>query len=154
LLSACSGGDGGASEIKLDGSPRFPDDEGVATVATRDEIVLDGERRYEVSEGLKSFSTQTLQTVALVQREGQYVQVGLDGKTVVWIAGIADVVPTKPPRVHYIGEVTEVRDGRAIFRDGTVLRLGQNVKITEGPATVLIDPKIGKIVEVRTGSVR
>lgn len=149
LLAACSSGGDGAS-LKLDGSPRRPDDQGVATEVGRERIVLDGKRSYSVSAQLKSFSTQTLETVPLITRKGQYVQVGLDGKTVVWIAGIAGVIPSKPPRVHYQGSLVRVDGSDAIFKDGTVLRLGQSAAGSKpGSYTALIDPGSHLVVEMR-----
>lgn len=149
LLAACSSGGGGAS-LKLDGSPRRPDDQGVATEVGRERIVLDGERSYSVSAQLKSFSTQTLETVPLITRKGQYVQVGLDGETVIWIAGIAGVIPSKPPRVHYQGTLVRVDGSDAVFKDGTVLRLAKRVdRPKPGAYTVLIDPGAHLVVDLR-----
>ncbi len=111
----------------LDGRPRFPDAEGVVASVTREEIVLDGDRRYAVAEGFKSFSTYTLALEPMLSREGEYVQLGLSDGEAVWMAGIGGVLHTDPPKVLYEGRLVEINDGRAIFRDGTVLRLGGDV---------------------------
>lgn len=152
LLAACSSDDSGA--IKLDGSPRVPDDQGVATSAGRDKIVLDEKRTYKVSPSLQSFSTFTTETRPLATWVGQYVHIGLKGDTVTWIAGIAGVVPTKPPRVHYPGRLKEIDGDKAVFEDGTVLTLAPKVKPPVGQLTALIDPKTHKVVEVRTVAAR
>lgn len=152
VVAACTSGGGSAgAALKLDGSPRHPDDQGIATEVGRHRIILDGRRRYSVSPALNSFSTYTLETVPLVTRRGQYVQIGLQGKTVVWIAGIAGVIPSKPPRVFYIGELKRVEGRDAIFKDGTVLRLAANVAARAKPGhfTAVIDPKAHQIVELR-----
>lgn len=148
-LVGCSGG--GDKPLALDGSPRYPDDQGIATEASRDGILLDGDRRYKVSPELKSFSTYTLETIPLSTRIGQYVQVGLKGKTVVWIAGIAAVVPSKPPRVFYIGELKKVDGPHAVFADGTVLRLAKALRSSAKPAnvTAVIDPEAHEVIELR-----
>lgn len=146
LVAACRGG--GAEPIKLDGSPRYPDDEGIATSVSRESVVLDGERTYGVSKDLRSFSTFDLSTQSLVSRQGLYVHVGLDGKTVTWIAGIAAVIPD-PPRVFYVG-VLKARDGeRAIFRDGTVLRVDDGVALPPTGTTVQaeIDPRRHRVTK-------
>ncbi|MCA1845283.1 MAG: hypothetical protein LC792_19240 [Actinobacteria bacterium] len=97
--------------------------------------MLDDARTYGVSKDLQSFSTFDLSTQPLVSRQGLYVQVGLDGKTVTWIAGIAAVIPD-PPRVYYVGRLKRVDGDRAIFVDGTVLRLVNDLRLPPVGATV------------------
>lgn len=140
LASACGGG--GVKPIALDGTPRFPDAEGVVTSVSVNNITLDGGRTYSVSRKLQSFSTYTLETVPLLQRKGQYVQVGLHGKTMVWISTIGAPVPQNPPVVFYLGKLVKVDQGRLVFRDGTVLRLGPAVTTPaqSGLVRVEIDP--------------
>jgi hypothetical protein len=129
LLAGCSRG-GEDDKFALDGSPRFPDAEGVVEEISLDRITLDGGRRYKVSEDLASFSTYDLSTTPMLHRKGQYVHLGLDGDTATWMAGIGVVVraPGKPPVVYYNGYLLKIDDGRAIFRNGTVLRLADGVK--------------------------
>ena len=125
-LAACRGG--GEPDIKLDGTPRHPDDQGVATAISREEITLDGARSYKLSPRLRSFSTFTLETTSVFTRKGQYVQIGLDGKTVEWLAGFAAVIPD-PPRVFYVGRLEEVNGRELVFADGTVLDALASVEI-------------------------
>jgi hypothetical protein len=129
VLTACSR-DGEKNAFALDGSPRFPDAEGVVEEISLDRITLDGHRTYKVAEDLASFSTYDLSTTPMLHRQGQYVQLGLDGHTATWMAGIGVVVraPDKPPVVYYNGYLLKIEDGRAIFRNGTVLRLADGVK--------------------------
>lgn len=124
-FSACGGGDDGGPAIALDGSPRIPDAEGVVTEVSEDEIVLDGKRTFDVADDLVAFSTYTLEAIPLAQREGQYVQLGLDGETVEWLALIGEPLEG---RVYYTGEVEETDGEQIIFADGTVLVLDSGAK--------------------------
>ncbi len=123
---ACSdNGGSNAPVVRLDGSPRVPDVEGVATRVTLKAITIDG-RRYRVSPKLQSFSTYDGSPAALLNREGQYVQAGVKDGVVGWLAGIGVVV--KPAgTVFYLGDLVGLQKGRVVFRDGTTLRLGRAV---------------------------
>jgi hypothetical protein len=145
--------------IKLDGSPRVPDDEGIATqidVEAR-RITLDGERDYEVSEALKSFSALDLSTQPLADAVDSYVQLGLDGDIVVWIGRIADPLATDPPTVYYVGRFKRIEelDGarRAVFGEGTVLRLSEGVEAPAGAEDQVlqaqIDPASHEVIALR-----
>lgn len=155
-LAGCGGGGhDGPARIVLDGRPRFPDDQGVVTQVSRTRITLAGRRTYELSPRLQSFSTVDLSTQSVFQRKGQYVQLGLDGDTAVWVAGVAAVVPGTPPRVFYIGTLQRLDGkGNAIFADGTVLRLGQGVAPAKavGRVIVEIDPAAGRARRVTVSS--
>lgn len=146
-LVACSGGDD--DRLVLDGSPRVPDAEGVVEEISFERITLDGDRSYGVSDNLASFSTYDLGPVPMLHRKGQYVQVGLDGGEVEWMAGIGVVVraPEVEPVVFYNGHLLRTGDGRAVFRDGTVLRLAQGVRspVTEGLVRAEIDPATHRV---------
>ena len=133
MLVACRPG-GEHHRVVLDGRPRLPDAEGVVENISFTRITLDGGRSYPVSKTLQSFSTYDLAAVPMLQRQGQYVQLGLDGHTVTWMAGIGVVVraPGQPPVVFYNGFLLRVEGRRAVFRDGTVLRLADGVT---SPAT-------------------
>jgi hypothetical protein len=143
MLAGCSRG-GDEDRFALDGSPRFPDVEGVVERITTERITLDGGRSYDVASNLASFSTYDLGPTPMLHRKGQYVQLGVDGHTAKWMAGIGVVVraPGKPPVVYYNGYLLHVQDGRAIFRNGTVLRLADGVKspAPEGLLRAEIDP--------------
>ena len=143
LLASCSQG-GGDDRLVLDGSPRFPDVEGVVERISVDRITLDGGRSYDVASDLASFSTYDLAATPMLHRKGQYVQLGVDGDTAEWMAGIGVVVraPGKAPVVYFNGSLQTVHDGRAIFRNGTVLTLAKGVKspIEAGTHRAEIDP--------------
>ena len=147
LLSACSKDGGADGGVVLDGRPRFPDQEGIVEAVSRTSLTLDGGRTYRVSPELQSFATQTMEAVPLLGREGQFVHVGLEDGTVVWFATIAEPFAGDPPTAYYTGHLVRIDDGRAIFRDGTVLRLGADVSspAPSGFVQVEIDP-VGRVV--------
>ncbi len=137
-LLACA--NGGGDGLVLDGSARLPDDEGVATTLDRDGITLDDERRYDLSDDLASFSTSSLAAEPFVQRRGQYVQVGLDGDTVVWMAGFGALVPVEGTDVvFYSGTYDGVAEGRAAFTDGTTLAVAAGVQLPEPGRAVQVE---------------
>ena len=124
LLAACAG------EPQLDvlgGRPRYPSAEGVVESVTIEDITLRGGRRFPLAEELASFSTYTLEPIPLVHRVGQYVHVGLEDGAVTWVSTIGAVGDRET--VVYAGKLLHV-DGerRAIFSDGTVLRLAEGVE--------------------------
>ncbi|HUR48179.1 MAG TPA: hypothetical protein VMY88_01420 [Acidimicrobiales bacterium] len=155
---AC-GGEDTAPAVVLDGSPRHADDEGVITALDVDglSLTLDDKRSYEVSEQLRSFSALDLSIQPLADAKDAYVQVGLDGRTVVWLGRIAKVVPTQPPRVFYVGRFTRIEDAdglrRAVFGEGTVLALGDGVEPPpDSVGAVLqveIDPATHRVIALR-----
>ncbi len=131
-LASCSRGDA-SPELVLDGRPRLPDAEGVVEQISFEEITLDGGRTYDVSRQLQSFSTYDLAATPMLHRLGQYVHLGLDGGTVEWMAGIGVVVRGPgAPVVYYNGFFLRRDGGRAIFRDGTALRLADGVTVPNG----------------------
>jgi hypothetical protein len=154
LAAATAGACAGRSserELHLDGRPRIPDDEGVATSLSADEITLDGKRTYEVSDELRSFSTYTLALEPMLGRKGQYVQVGLDGDTVVWMAGIAQVLDVRgDPSVYYTGRFARTIDGRFAFVDGTTFAptKGLRAPARQRDVTVRIDARRHEAVEI------
>ncbi len=143
IVAGCSRG-ADDDRVVLDGSPRFPDAEGVVERISVDRITLDGDRVYDVASDLASFSTYDLTATPMLHRKGQYVHLGLDGDTVEWMAGIGVVVraPGQSPVVYYNGYLLKVQDGRAIFRNGTVLHLAEGVDspVPEGLVRAEIDP--------------
>ena len=146
-LGGCS--KGGDDRVVLDGSPRHPDVEGVVDAVTVDQITLDGGREYKVSPELQSFSTYDLAASPLLSRKGQYVQLGLSGKTAQWMAGIGVVVraPGADPVVFYNGELVETDGDEVVFRDGTVLSLAKGVKppVETGALRAEINPVTHKV---------
>ena len=128
-LAACTRGGDPAPHLKLDGSPRIANDQGVLTDVDAAHLVLDGRRSYRLSSKLKAFASSTMQAVPLAPRRGQYVQVGTSGKFAVWVATFSVIValPGKPPTSFYIGTLKRVAEGRAMFREGTVLDVADGV---------------------------
>lgn len=149
-LSGCSRDDE-PDGLVLDGRPRLPDAEGVVTAVSRERLTLDGGRSYDVSPKLQAFSARTLQAVPVLQRKGQYVQVGVEGDTVVWLASIGDVLDIEGGVAFYVGDVEAVDGDRLTFADGTVLRLKAGVD--PGPpgrrvrATIDADDRVVSAVE-------
>lgn len=134
-LVACSGGSGAGSAtpvtyVRIDGSPRVPNDQGVVTAMADDlsTITIDN-RTYHTDPAMQSFSTIDGSTQPLRRRMNQYVQVGLRGDTVLWLAGIAAVVAPEgqAPVAYYTGVPVHVSDRRLDFADGTVLTLANGV---------------------------
>ena len=146
---ACSRNSG--HRLVLDGRPRYPDAQGVVDRVDVHRITLDGGRTYKVSPSLQSFSSISLQTVPLLQRQGQYVQIGLRGHTMVWIAAIGSVVrlPTEHV-VFYNGQLADTPPHRVVFRDGTVLDLADGVTspVRTGFVRAEIDPSTHKVRRV------
>ena len=149
LLVGCSGDD--APDFALDGSLRVPDDEGIVTDVDLESVTLDDERTYDVERDLASFSAIDLSTVPLLFTEGQYVQVGVDGDTLVWIGAIARPLATDPPTVLYAGKIDAARRNTAEFANGTVLQLDASIDLTPrvgDEVRVTIDPDRKVITEV------
>lgn len=114
---------------------RYPDDQGIVTAISFDEITLDGDRSFPISEAVDSFTTRGHDTTPLVHWQDRYVHVGLDGDgLVIWVAGIGIVVEDDDARVVlYTGVFEGIdEDDNAIFQDGTVLRLAEGIDL---PAT-------------------
>ena len=146
-LAGCSkGGDG--DRLVLDGRPRLPDVQGVVEQVSFEKITLDGGRSYGVRKDLQSFSTYDLAAVPMLQRLGQYVQLGLDGKKVAWMAMIGEVVQgAAAPVVYYNGVLLRLDGDRAIFRDGTVLQLADGVTspVETGFVRAELDPSLHRV---------
>lgn len=145
-------GHGAAPRVVLDGRPRVPDVEGVVERVSFTSLELDGGRRYTITRDLQCFSTSTMQAVPLLDRQDQYVQAGVEGRRVVWLAAIGAVVPGTPRAVYYRGELVRVDSASAVFRDGTVLRLTPGVRggwaRRRGSVLARIDPDRHVVVEM------
>jgi hypothetical protein len=144
-LSAATACDRGSDtdQLVLDGSPRYPDVEGVAQDVSHERVSLDGGRRYAVSRELRSFSTYTLKLEPMLSHKGQYVHLGIEDGRVVWMAAFGAPLPADPPTVLYAGELKRFDgDGRAVFRDGIVLRVDRTVdRSLRGRVTAEIDTR-------------
>ena len=146
LLSGCAKKDD--DRLVLDGRPRIPDVEGVVEQISFERITLDGARSFPVRKDLQSFSTYDLAAVPMLHRLGQYVQLGLNGKKVAWMAGIGVVVrAAAPPVVYYNGVLVRLEGDRAVFRDGTVLQLADGVAspVESGLVRAEIDPSLHRV---------
>lgn len=109
-----------------DKPPRFPDDQGVVTSVDLESLTIENKRSYTISREVESFSTYNQEIIPLLRWQGRYVHVGTEGDEVVWIAGIGVVDDSREiPVVHYTNGLLRRIDNkkRAIFADGTVLRL-------------------------------
>jgi hypothetical protein len=149
LLASCSrgGGDGG---FALDGSTRWPDDEGIVTAVDHESVTLDDERTYDIERDLASFSAIDLRTVPILFAKDQYVQVGTDGDQVVWLSTIAKPLASDPPIVLYEGQVERVTERIVEFENGTVLRLGDGLAADDlsGAVQIALDPRSKTVMEV------
>lgn len=149
LVAACGSGGGGESGLVLDGSPRLPDAEGIASIARPDLIEVAG-TRYEVSPDLVVFSTHDLSLTPLVRWEGSYVQVGLDGDKVVWLAGVAGIISGDPPLAQLSARVEAVDGDRVVLEGGTVVTLGKGIDPLPAGSFVIVrlDPISGRVREL------
>lgn len=146
LFAGCS--KSGSDRLVLDGRPRTPDVEGVVEQISFEKVTLDGGRSYGVRKDLQAFSTYDLAAVPMLQRSGQYVQLGLDGKKVAWMAMIGEVVRgAGAPVVFYNGVLLRLDGDRAIFRDGTVLQLADGVTspVATGLVRAELDPSLHRV---------
>lgn len=137
----------------LDQGTRFPSDEGVVTQVDLEgaKIELDGARSYRVSRQVESFTSRTHRVTALVHWKDRYVHVGLDDESVVvWVAGIGVVARDGERMVTFSGVFERVEKGRAVFRDGTALKVAAGVATPEPGKDVVcsVDPKTGEIVRI------
>lgn len=136
-----------AEPIDFTQVPRFPDDQGIVTQVDFTLIELDNGREYKVSPAIQSFSTYTGQMSPLLSWKDKYVHLGVeDGETAVWIAGIGVLDRSvDPPVVYYTNGIFRNVDeqGRAMFADGTVLRLAEGVETppANSRVTAVIDPR-------------
>lgn len=135
----------GGQESVLEQGARFPDDEGVATEVTLERIEVDGKRAYRVADRIESFTTRSHEVTPLLFWKGKYVHLGLnDADEIVWVAGIGAVVKAEPSYTIYTGifERLDRERRRAVFEDGTTLKLDDQVELpnpgTDSVAT--IDP--------------
>jgi len=148
VVAVPSCGGGGPTPLVLDGSPRFPDDEGLVTDVDLDTVTLDAERTYDISDELRSFSALDLSTAPLLFSDGQYAQVGLHGDTVVWLGTVARPVGVDPPVVYFTDAVAEVANGNLTFAGGLVLRLADD---RDAPAAGTV---VRAELDVEAGAVR
>lgn len=159
MVAGACGGEATKAPVVLDGSPRIADDEGVVTALDVDglSLTIDGKRSYQVSEQLRSFSALDLSIQPLAEAKDAYVQVGLDGRTIVWLGRISKVVPTDPPRAFYIGRFSRIEDAdkgrRIVFGEGTVISVADGVEPPAGAEGQVvqaeIDPAAHRVIALR-----
>jgi hypothetical protein len=147
VAGSCSRSGGADDALVLDGRPRFPDAQGVVRDVTFTKLTLADGTSYRITRDLRCFSTYTLGAVPLLGRKGQFVQLGLEGDRVAWLASVGAVVNSEPPAVYYTGRLVRAdAKRRAIFRDGTVFALGDGVDVPPaGFVQVAIDPATGMV---------
>jgi hypothetical protein len=150
-LGACRAGEPVAT-IKLDGTPRLPDRQGIVTDVSLEKIAIDGES-FTLSRKLRCFMTYTLAAMPVLQTKDAYVHIGLRSKKVVWVALVARTLPGPDgqKQAFYQGTVKAFSGGRATFVDGTVLPVASGVSLPASgtKVQVRIDPKAGRVVEVQ-----
>lgn len=125
--AACGGSEKAA--VKLDGSPRVPDVQGVVAKAGREGIKLEGGRNFEVSPDLIAFSTYNRKPIQLAATIGDYVQLGVDNGEVKWLALIGVVMTDEKGHrtASYQGQLVRISGRRLDFKDGTVLTLAKGL---------------------------
>ena len=126
----------------------MPDEEGVVASVSRRSLALEGGRTYKLTDKLVAFSTYNRHTISVLGTKGDYVHLGLDGDTVVWVGRIGKVIDNAAqPVVIYQGQLRKIDGARLEFADGTVLRLADNLDLTDalgpGVSEVAIDPHAG-----------
>lgn len=111
-----------------------------------DSITVDGVER-PLADEIVVFSASTLERVDLAPRLGQYVQLGLDGDTVEWVASVGAVLPGDPPVVLFEGTFAQGDATHMTFTSGLRLRVRDGVGVLAGdPTVVRIDPETGEVV--------
>lgn len=156
-------GDGGGEAspttfVSLDGRPRHPDVEGRLVSVAEDfsTLQLDGDREYEISPDLQSFSAADGSIQPLVRWKDQYVQIGLEDDTVVWLGGVSSVVeaPGSPAVAYVTGVAVEADGSELVLRSGAVFRLADDVEAPKSfPVAVVltIDVERAAVVEIAPG---
>lgn len=132
--------------------PRIPDAEGVVTDVNNEKIEINGKNTYEISQEVESFrALETHEVTPLAHLQGRYVHLGIKDDLVVWITGIGLVIPGPPKEVFFPGRFLKMVAGRALFRDGTTLKLAPGVTIPKRGDQVdaTIDPTKDLVVELR-----
>lgn len=150
LLGACSKDDAAPSAFVPDGSARVPDAAGVVVRASAKGVTLRGGRTYKVSPKLVAFSTFNLAPIQLASALNDFVHLGLEGETVVWLARIGPVDTDDAGRrtTLYQGSLTSTRGSLLYFRDGTVLQLESGLHMPDdarGLTTAHIDADSGLV---------
>lgn len=135
----------------LDQSSRTAQDEGEVTEVTLERIILDNDRSYEISPKVESFLASSKKIAPILSTDNRYVQLGLDSsKVVVWISTVGVIARTEPPAALYSGVfIKKDSSGRAVFKDGTVLKVASGVDFPRAnkKVAVKIDPARHEITE-------
>src|SRR5436309_2764558 len=95
VVAAAVGCSSGSPALVLDGSPRYPNIQGVVAKVAGDRLVFDDGRSYRLDPNLNSFSTYSLVTLPVIQVQGRYVEGRAQGDSIRWIETVAAV--THPP---------------------------------------------------------
>ena len=151
-IALASGACSAAAPIDYRTAVRYPDDQGIVTAVSLEEMTIDGRSAYAISEDIQSFSTRDHQTTPIVDWKESYVHVGFDASgNLAWVAGIGIVVEDDEARVVlYRGVLSSTDDdGNSIFEDGTVFRFAQGIDGSVGQmATFTIDAQRDLIIEM------
>jgi hypothetical protein len=152
-LTGCSSA-GGHGQLRLDGSPRVFDVAGdvrSVDVSART-LTLGSGRTLVLRRDLQVVSTYTGAAVPVANTPGHFVEVGLRGKDVAWIAVVSSVVGN-PPVATYTGVFKRFTSHvDAVFSDGTVLRLASRPsRVPPAGATVqaTINARRGVVTDLR-----
>ncbi|MGH7858205.1 MAG: hypothetical protein ACREQY_12850 [Candidatus Binatia bacterium] len=153
VSAACSG-----EQTVFEGGPRFPDDEGVVTSISLERMQIEGDRNYVIGRDVESFKTRSHEPASLLSLKDKYVQVGLDGDEVGWIALVGIVVGDDSPTVLYTGVFDGVdgRTDRAVFADGTTLALADDIDVPEEGQEVAaaIDARSHTVTSLQVATLR
>lgn len=135
----------------LDEGARFPDAAGVVTDISAQSVQLDDGSTYAISPEVESFtSKEHLVTALLRWKDGWYVHIGLEGDSVIWIAGIG-LARGDSGQVNYPGVFDRMERGHAIFADGTAFMADEGVEPLpeDSEALAIVDVQRDVIVELR-----
>lgn len=148
LVAGCDRSSSPGEPVALDGSPRHPDAVGVVRDVSRREIRLESGKALRIDESVRSFASQTMEPVPLLQRKGQYVHIGVDDDRAVWVAAVGSVVRAAKPTVYYPGRVKRSEGREVVFVDGTVLTLAAGIDPPADGAYVVAE------IDIETDEVR
>jgi hypothetical protein len=130
----------GQETVDYSKTARFPDDQGRVTGIDFSTIQLEGRRSYDISDDVQSFVTYSGKVTPLLSWKDKFVHLGLDkDRKVIWVAGIGVIDRSAGPPSVYYTNATFVRTApkrRAVFKDGTVLVVPEEVQLPKKDSKV------------------
>lgn len=140
-------------ESILDQGARSPDAAGIVTDINFHEVQIDGSDKFAIDPEIESFTSREHAITALLRwKDRWYVHIGLEDNAAVWIAGIGIVVEGSN-QVTYPGTFLRAEGDRAIFEDGTVFRMAEDINteaFREGSlVAAVVDVERDLLVELR-----